>query len=71
VPFGFSSPKSGTTGAASILRRPGPVLGFRMPVDRDIGDIGQQLGCPILAFCLFKQRRRLVDEAGGVGLGAR
>ena len=34
----------------SVARRPCPAPGFRMAVDRDIGDVGKQLRRPILAF---------------------
>ncbi len=37
-----------------------------MTVDGDVGDIGQELGCPILAAHRLKQFRRLVDEAGRI-----
>ena len=44
----------------------GPILGLGMPVDRDIGNIGQDLCGPITALAEFEQIRRLVDKAGGV-----
>jgi hypothetical protein len=43
--------------------------GFRVAVDGDVGDPAEQLGGAVLALAEVEQRRRLVDEAGGVVVG--
>ena len=43
-----------------------PILGFGMPVDGDIGDIGQNLRAPVAPLGEHEQIRRLVDELGRV-----
>jgi len=58
----------GRFGRAQVRRRLRPPACFRMRVDRDVGDIGEQLGCRVLALAGGEEFRGLVDEAGGVAL---
>ena len=50
-------------------RRPGAAARFRMAVDGDVGDPGQELGRAVLALLEVEQRRRLVDEARRIVVG--
>ena len=45
-----------------------PARRFRMAVHRDIGDIGQDLGCPVTALLELEEFRRCVDELGGAAV---
>ena len=49
-----------------IAGRTGPILGFRMPIDCNIGNIGQDLSGPIAPLAEFEQIGRRVDKAGGI-----
>jgi hypothetical protein len=59
---GTSAEAGGNLGGA-IGGGSGAAGGFRMAVDGDIGDVGQQLGRAVLALHLLEQFRRFVDEA--------
>ena len=61
---------NGCGGSAGMV---GGVLGnrrrlaahLRVPVDDDVGDVGEQLAGPVLALRKLEQFRRLVEEARG------
>ena len=56
-------------GTAGVDRRTRPVAGFGVAVDGDVGNPAEQLGGAVLALAEVEQRRRFVDEAGGVVVG--
>ena len=56
-------------GLAGVGRRQRAVAGLRVAVDGDVGDPAEQLGGAVLALAEVEQRRRFVDEAGGVVVG--
>ena len=53
-----------------IAGRAGPILGFRMPVDRNICDIGQDLCGPVAPLAEFEQVSCRVESGSFVPLAA-
>ncbi len=53
-------------GLFEVFARAGAVLGFGVPVDGDVGDIGQNLGAAVTTPRKDEQLGCLVDEFGGV-----
>ena len=61
---GGIGPGRGRAGRFQIRLGLRAALRLGMPVDGDIGDIGQDAGCPVAPRLELEQLRRLVDELG-------